>query len=173
MADFQRRRGKNKTAKKGDVNYTLSRKLSNLLRHRVHHNGLSDCLRPDGYVSLARVLALPQFSSVTEETIKEVVETNDKQRFNLTSEDVNNTPTLFIRANQGHTIHGIDEEKLLTRIEVTDGESSTAIHGTYLKAWNSILESGGLSKMNRQHIHLAAALPGERGVISGMRFSSS
>ncbi len=41
-------------------------------------------------------------------------------------------------------------------------------HGTYLAAWPSIA-SAGLNKMRRQHVHFAAGLPGDSGVISGMR----
>ena len=68
------RRGKGRPEKSHDEK--LSRKLSNLLRHRVHANGLTDCLRTDGYVPLSRVLALPGFVGRTEEEIRSVVKTN-------------------------------------------------------------------------------------------------
>lgn len=42
------------------------------------------------------------------------------------------------------------------------GEAGLAVHGTYEKQWESILE-GGLSKMTRQHVHLALALPPSGG----------
>ena len=45
------------------------------------------------------------------------------------------------------------------------------MHGTYHKSWGAIQASGGLSRMSRNHIHLAAGLPGDSGVISGMRKS--
>ena len=45
----------------------------------------------------------------------------------------------------------------------------TVVHGTYLRFWEQIRRSGGLSRMRRNHIHFAAGLPGEDGVISGMR----
>jgi 2'-phosphotransferase len=162
-----------RTNKKGDLNYTISRKLSNLLRHRVHHNGLTDCLRTDGYVPLDRVLALPSFEGRTVEQIREVVADNDKQRFSLVTELVDLTPTLFIRANQGHSIEGINSDELLTPIVFAegDGKQLVAVHGTYHKAWPAILQSQGLCRMTRQHVHLAADLPGESGVISGMRGS--
>lgn len=41
-----------------------------------------------------------------------------------------------------------------------------AVHGTYMKHWPSI-QSQGLSRMNRTHIHLVPGLPGGGGVISG------
>lgn len=40
------------------------------------------------------------------------------------------------------------------------------LHGTNRHAWELIKSSGGLSRMKRQHIHLAAGRPGS-GVISG------
>ncbi|MEQ2211537.1 tRNA 2'-phosphotransferase 1 [Xenoophorus captivus] len=43
-----------------------------------------------------------------------------------------------------------------------------AVHGSYLRSWPSIQQQG-LSRMKRTHIHLACGLPGEDGVISGMR----
>lgn len=163
------RRGKGQSERSHDEK--LSRKLSNLLRHRAHANGLTDCLRTDGYVPLSRVLALPGFVGRTEEEIRSVVKTNDKQRFAILEED--DTHTVFIRANQGHTISGINADELLTPILFpSPNDRLIAIHGTYHKAWPAILQSGGLSRMSRNHVHLAADLPGESGVISGMRASS-
>lgn len=63
-------------------------------------------------------------------------------------------------------------------------ELACAVHGTTLAAWESIslccssfdhvvstetrrLEKQGLSRMRRNHIHLASGRPGESGVISG------
>ncbi len=55
---------------------------------------------------------------------------------------------------------------------ITDSnEYPLVIHGTYLKAWNLIKQSG-LSRMNRIHIHFAPGEPGDEGVISGMRNSA-
>ncbi|KAF3910226.1 hypothetical protein ABW21_db0203232 [Orbilia brochopaga] len=86
----------------------------------------------------------------------------------------------FIRATQGHSIP-IQEGLLLTAIESTN-LPSICIHGTYYSALTLILESGGLKKMGRNHIHCAAGLPkaslhpetGEEipAVLSGMRFNA-
>ncbi|CAO1636728.1 unnamed protein product [Parajaminaea phylloscopi] len=46
------------------------------------------------------------------------------------------------------------------------------LHGTTPAAWDKIKESGGLSKMQRNHIHLARGKPGTPGVGSGSRISS-
>lgn len=120
---------------------------------------------------LERVLTLPQFKSqhVTLENIQSVVRDNDKQRFALTCEN----GSWWIRANQGHSIQGLSDDALLEPITFHRGDDTpmTAVHGTYYKSWPAIQQSGGLSKMSRTHVHLAANLPEAGGVISGMRGS--
>lgn len=46
------------------------------------------------------------------------------------------------------------------------------LHGTTQEAWSKIQATGGLSRMKRNHIHLARGRPGVRGVGSGMRATS-
>jgi len=75
-----------------------------------------------------------------------------------------------VRANQGHTISGIDPDQLLTRLS-RDAIPPDCIHGTTLKAWEAI-QHMGLCRMERNHVHFAQGLPGASGVISGMRASS-
>jgi 2'-phosphotransferase len=155
-------------------NDPIGRALVQLLRHRLHENGLTALLRPDGYVPLEAVLRLQKFREVTVEAVQEVVRTNDKQRLALLEGPGDE---LFIRANQGHTITGISDEALLEPLDSTAAAAlgngkGHAVHGTYLSAWGAILASGGLKTMARRHIHLAAGLPGDSGVISGMRRSS-
>mmetsp|Transcript_32923 Transcript_32923/g.37731 ORF Transcript_32923/g.37731 Transcript_32923/m.37731 type:complete len:199 (+) Transcript_32923:289-885(+) len=75
----------------------------------------------------------------------------------------------FIRASQGHSIKGLEEEKLLIKITFPY-KYSTIVHGTYSKVLEPILEQG-LSKMARTHIHLAKGFTGDKKVISGMRGS--
>jgi len=89
---------------------------------------------------------------------------NDKQRFAITERDGKK----YIRANQGHTIQV--ENLDLKKVESPD-EIKVAVHGTCYKVWPSI-KKDGLSRMKRNHIHLARGILGDEHVISGMRQSS-
>ena len=100
------------------------------------------------------------------------VEKNDKKRFQVKAEPESEEITLengYIRASQGHTMTGIEEEKLLTKITFPY-KYSTIVHGTYSKVLEPIQEKG-LCKMARNHIHMAKGYSGDKGVISGMRGS--
>ncbi|KAI9809511.1 MAG: hypothetical protein M1827_006817 [Pycnora praestabilis] len=76
----------------------------------------------------------------------------------------------LIRANQGHSL-SVDSASLLTPIILTPQGTLTtgtddhvipviAAHGTFYAAWPLILESGGLNRMRRTHIHLSPHPPG-------------
>lgn len=72
----------------------------------------------------------------------------------LTSDD----PTDFlIRANQGHSL-AVDSEDLLELITL-ENAPALCVHGTTHSAWPLILESGGLKRMTRTHVHFASGLP--------------
>ena len=159
--------GKGGGGKGDDDMVRISKRMSAVLRHNIEKCGLSDCLRPDGYVPLARLLSISGFERVTEAMIEEVVRENSKQRFALIEE----AGVKYIRANQGHSIvSGLDDEMML---ELLDPHSApTVIHGTTRDCWQKIMESGGLSRMGRRHIHFATGLPENDGVISGMRHSA-
>ena len=80
---------------------------------------------------------------------------------------------LCIRANQGHSIHTVNTEELLTPIQPNElSEMGTIIHGTTKEAWLNHIQQEGLNKMKRNHIHFAAGFPCADGIISGMRKSS-
>lgn len=98
---------------------------------------------------------------------------------------------LCIRANQGHSIEGINCEELLTLIPPEElSNLNTIVHGTNKDAWVNHIQKEGLNKMKRNHIHFARGLPStssclassisasastsadENGVISGMRRNS-
>lgn len=144
----------------------VSKKLSQLLRHRVRENNLT--VRTDGYVRLDDVLAAMHHLTPTADEVRAVVATCPKQRFALLTEDA----VEYIRANQGHTIDGLDDEQMLQPLGAPAlAELREAVHGTFLSSWPAI-RSGGLRRMARKHVHMATDLPGESGVISGMRRSA-
>eukprot|EP00873_Tetraselmis_striata_P007620 jgi/Tetstr1/427884/TSEL_017960.t1 len=147
----------------------LSRKLTKLLRHRATERGLA--VRPDGYVALSEVLALPEFRGVLSvEQVREIVAADNKQRFSLLEEGAGEA-ALWIRANQGHSLQGLDEGALLVRLEREEQMPACVVHGTYRAHWPAIREQG-LRRMQRTHVHMAKGLPGEGGVLSGVRASS-
>ncbi|CAB4429667.1 unnamed protein product [Rhizophagus irregularis] len=144
----------------------LSRSLSNVLRHNAIKEGLK--IRPDGYVKVDDLMRLPRFRGTTFEKIQQVVNENDKQRFHLFERKSEGVSTWWIRANQGHSMVGVKDLEL---IQITNpSEFPQVIHGTNLESWRKI-ESHGLSKMNRNHIHFAVGRYGDANVTSGMRAS--
>ena len=86
---------------------------------------------------------------------------------------------LCIRANQGHSIATINSDLLLQRLTSDDllQNYGTMVHGTNYAAWDQIQSSGGLHKMQRNHIHFATGISHNidgtknNAVISGMRKS--
>lgn len=146
----------------------LSHTLSAILRHKG-----GKIVSGDGYALVSDVLSFPTRTragkSLTDYSladIKKVVDTNNKNRFGLIHKDGN----LFIRAHQGHSIKHVLTDKLLTPI-LDASKFPVCVHGTTEQAWNFI-RINGLSKMKRNHIHFAIGLPGDQGVISGMRNNS-
>ncbi|KAL3872704.1 hypothetical protein ACJMK2_035911 [Sinanodonta woodiana] len=141
----------------------LSKTLAFLLRHGAENLGFY--FMPGGFLYVDELLRYHKpLKGFTLEQIKELVRTNDKQRFYLQEDDEGR---LMIRANQGHTtvVEGLDLSPVSDSSEV-----EMVLHGTYYQAWDQI-QNTGLSRMNRNHIHFAAGMPGESGVISGMRKS--
>ncbi|XP_016130209.1 tRNA 2'-phosphotransferase 1 isoform X1 [Sinocyclocheilus grahami] len=143
----------------------LSKSLSYALRHGANKMGLQ--MNSDGFVFVEELLAHQQFRSFSLEDVERVVATNDKQRFKLCNHPEDGR--LQIRANQGHSVKVTDLELRAVALDDPDYPRE-AVHGSYMKHWPSI-RSQGISRMNRTHIHLAPGLPGEGGVISGMRQS--
>ncbi|XP_052430456.1 tRNA 2'-phosphotransferase 1 [Carassius gibelio] len=156
------RRGKgNRNEESRDVR--LSKSLSYALRHGAIKMGLQ--LNSDGFVFVDELLAHQQFCSFSLQDVERVVDSNDKQRFKLCNHPEDGR--LQIRANQGHSVQVTDLELRAVALDDPDCPRE-AVHGSYMKHWPSI-RSQGISRMNRTHIHLAPGLPGEGGVISGMR----
>ena len=164
------KRRNNKSNKNSKKNMTkISKSLSYALRHGVIALGLN--MDSEGYVRLNDLLNhpdLPTLSNVSVDTIKQIVETNDKKRFSL----INKKRNIYIRANQGHskTIgNKINDDLLCTEL---DSPYEMCIHGTVRSALHEIMKEG-LSPMNRKHIHMAKGLTKDDGVISGMRNTST
>ncbi|EXJ77393.1 hypothetical protein A1O3_09619 [Capronia epimyces CBS 606.96] len=63
----------------------------------------------------------------------------------------------FIRAAQGHSMKTVEAESLLTPISLNDSANvlDTVVHGTFYGSWERILQSGGLKRMARNHVHFA------------------
>ncbi|KAG0337273.1 hypothetical protein BG000_005627 [Podila horticola] len=149
----------------------LSKALSWLLRHNAESQGIA--IRPDGYCLLSDVMAHSKFKRFTVADVMGVVETNDKKRFEVMEERITDkdgavVTKTFIRAVQGHSIKAVEDlglEPLTNPAQIP-----TVVHGTVFSKWD-LIRQNGLSKMNRNHIHMAAGLLGESGVISGMRRS--
>jgi len=149
----------------------VSRKVSWLLRHGAHQEGLQ--LGAGGYVGVADALNTRALSAlgVSFTELRDVVRTNDKQRFSMVRKDAvagagveeepeSDEPEAYlIRANQGHSID-VDAAGLLDEVAVARGNvPDVVVHGTDERAWRLILQSGGLRRMGRTHIHFAKGLP--------------
>ncbi|CAE6482745.1 unnamed protein product [Rhizoctonia solani] len=175
------KKGRDRRNESAEVRH--SKTLSYILRHGAAKERLT--IRPDGYVRVPELLARPKLKELDLPGLLKIVADDQKQRYQLGvqkgSEDLNDPilpipptqapdpPTLlWIRANQGHTLKVDDLE---TKPIADPSEVICAVHGTTLKAWESIREQG-LSRMRRNHIHLATGRPGASGVTSGMRNSS-
>ncbi|TVY85559.1 tRNA 2'-phosphotransferase [Lachnellula suecica] len=157
----------------------VSKALSKLLRHAAGDAGVQ--LDSEGYAKLDQVMQWNRIKSlkVTFADIQTAVSDNAKKRFSMkpnpsikpppdpSSEDPSDW---VIRANQGHSI-AIDSAALLVPITLEAGNvPEIVVHGTYFAFYQAIVESGGLKKMTRNHIHMSTGLPEDKqGVISGMR----
>jgi len=149
---------------KDDADMKVSKKLTYLLRHGAAKAQLN--MKGDGYALLSDVLVKAGLQkSVTHERVLEIVANDEKGRFSTRSDD---DGTLWIRANQGHTLDLVDRETLLKKVESAD-EYPVCIHGTSFEAWNSI-KNTGLHRMRRNEIHFAKGHFGT--VTSGFRSSS-
>ncbi|NWG55010.1 MAG: RNA 2'-phosphotransferase [Hydrogenophilaceae bacterium] len=129
----------------------ISKTLSLWLRHRPQAGGLS--LDAEGWAEVDAVLAALARRGLPGDldTLLNVVETNDKQRFEL-------SPDLArIRARQGHSLAGV------TIAHETRTPPAQLYHGTVERFLAAIMAQG-LSKMRRQHVHLSADVETARRV---------
>lgn len=123
-------------------NKKISKYLSLLLRHKPETIGLM--LDENGWADVESLISNPKIDFNLDE-LKEVVRTNDKQRFTFNEDQTR------IRASQGHSLKEVDLE--LEKSTPPD----VLYHGTVEKFIDSIRKTG-LQKMNRNHVHLSADL---------------
>jgi len=150
-----------------NFNVKLSKFMSWFLRHNLENSGIT--YDPGGWVRVSDLINYYNINysnsnSITINDIVEVVKNCVKQRFSIRGEGLD----MEIRANQGHSKCNISNSWLLTRITEP---LPVCVHGTTLEAWN-LIKINGLSRMSRQHIHMAIGIPGDNQVISGMRTTS-
>ncbi|KAG5647162.1 hypothetical protein DXG03_001117 [Asterophora parasitica] len=161
----QKPSGKLRGLERDSPEVRLSKSLSWLLRHGAKGEGLP--MRPDGYVKVTDLLENPKLKgqALNLDKLKEIVAADAKKRYDLKEE----VGVWWIRANQGHSMKTVklDFKPILS---VSDIPTGVAVHGTSKKAWE-LISKEGLSKMKRNHIHLAQGVAGDN-VISGMRNSS-
>lgn len=128
--------------------FLISKSLSYLLRHGAIKEKLS--IDAQGWVSVSSILQNNRLKSLraTQQEIVEIVASNDKQRFKLKEEG----GKLFICANQGHTLAQVTPDLVLLTSETMP---TNVYHGTYVNKLKMI-EEKGLSRMNRNHIHMTS-----------------
>jgi len=171
QADKNRKKGPSQKLRgnpRDEPRIRISKSLSWLLRHGAKTAGLN--MREDGYAEVSQVLSNPMFRDVNFSQLQEIVTRDQKQRYHLLLESRSpDSPSdiWWIRANQGHSLKMVtlDMQPITSALDIP-----LAVHGTSLAAWGFIATQG-LSKMKRNHIHLAQGIPGDN-VISGMRNSS-
>ncbi|KAG1898567.1 KptA family-domain-containing protein [Suillus fuscotomentosus] len=171
QADKSRKKGPSPKLRghpRDDPRVRVSKSLSWLLRHGAKNAGLD--MRDDGYAKVSDVLSNPMFRDINFSQLQEIVDKDQKQRFHLLAEPrSSDSPSdiWWIRANQGHSLQTVtlDMQPITSALDVP-----MAVHGTTLSAWE-LIATQGLSKMKRNHIHLAQGIPGDN-VMSGMRNSS-
>lgn len=114
-----------------DKKVQISKTLAYLLRHGAEKEKLA--IGSDGYVKLDDIMKRHEFKYVTVEQIMEIVNNNDKKRFEVcTKPDENGLNCKFIRAVQGHSISKIQDEELLEPLKPEDlKQYPVIVHGTF------------------------------------------
>ncbi|KAJ7175877.1 KptA family-domain-containing protein [Mycena filopes] len=149
----------------------VSKTLSWILRHGAKSEGLA--MRADGCVRVTDLLANPKLATLNLEALQEIVKADTKQRYDLKFDQGSTDSEVgvwWIKANQGHSIKSVKLE-LAPISAVSDIPTGVAVHGTTKEAWE-LIRKEGLSKMKRNHIHLAQGVAGDNSVRSGMRKAS-
>ena len=108
--------------------------------------------------SFAEIEKIPALRGCTLDTVKDIVERDEKGRFAL--EQRPDLDAWYIKANQGHSL-SIPE---LALERITSPPDYAVVHGTFLENLPGILQNG-LDRRTRQHIHFAKG----EGATSGIR----
>jgi len=124
-----------------------SKFLSLVLRHKPETIGLK--LDKNGWVAIGRLLDQMEIHDrmIDYEELMEIVENNDKKRFEIKELDRDNGYYNLIRASQGHSVK-VDLELKAERPPMK------LYHGTVDKFIDVIMKDG-LKKMNRHAVHLS------------------
>lgn len=141
----------------------ISKTMSWILRHGLIDLDLE--INNKGSITMETLLNIQQMKDLnaTEEIVKKIIETSDKQRFNIECID----GKLMVGANQGHKKEIgelLDNNSLME--ELKEG-LDLCVHGTYNNFIDKIIKEG-LKPMTRTHIHFAMGYPKDN-VISGVR----
>ena len=142
----------------------LSKTMSWLLRHGIVEKGLA--MDVAGFIPVADMLALPEFAGYTFDQVKQVVDTNQKQRFTMVErlDPVTNRQVWLIRANQGHSQDvgsKLDDNECMSPTVFPPG--TYGYHATTEDAWQ-IIQKEGLKPMSRKHVHLAKHADAKAGL---------
>lgn len=117
----------------------ISKFLSLVLRHKPEEIGI--VLDSNGWASINEIISKTNEYNLDFDKIKEVVETNDKNRFTISNDQSK------IRANQGHSI-SVD-------LDLKEKEPPEILyHGTATRFIESIRKQG-LCAQERNHLHLS------------------
>lgn len=122
-------------------NESLGRFISLVLRHHPESIGLT--LDEFGYANVSELISQMNRHGkrIDFDTLKNIVETNDKQRYSF------NGDYTKVRANQGHSIP-------VNLLLVERVPPEVLYHGTATRFLDSIMEEG-ITKQSRQYVHLS------------------
>lgn len=145
--------------------------LHKILRHQARDLGLN--IRRDGFVRAVELIALKQVKVLLSRLsrreddnvsfLRKLVTNDTKQRMSL----MDNRREWYIKANKNYVVPEGEEDVLLKKAKPSDFEQ--VIHGTYVKSFKSILNSG-LNRMSREHIQCTSS-ESTTGTAAGFRKS--
>ena len=140
----------------------LGHTLIKVLRHNKDKKIIFDV---EGYTNLTNLLTYLGYKDIMIDDIKVIIDNCQKQRFSLKQSinetELENDNSWYIRANQGHSF-SINPNSIFTSITEPE-QYQGCFHGTNSKSLEAIQNSGGLSIMNRTHIHIAISKDAKSG----------